>query len=164
MMTEIKRNTWARFCKRFNQGNQYRPVSICVKRSGEEETRIDQNTPFMGVMLAKKGRFIDGVEFFAANPDPERLTRPIVSIKQPAKMMLEKDADGADCCLIVEGKDGVIARMVLSGRKNLQQRHSLVEKVAYSIYERRGCAPGNPVEDWLEAERKVQEAELSFVH
>jgi hypothetical protein len=31
------------------------------------------------------------------------------------------------------------------------------------MYEQRGFTPGNDVEDWLEAERKVKEIELQFV-
>lgn len=33
----------------------------------------------------------------------------------------------------------------------------LVQKKAYEIYERRGCQPGNGLEDWLNAERLVKE-------
>ena len=30
-----------------------------------------------------------------------------------------------------------------------------VARVAYELFERRGCVPGHDVEDWLEAERGV---------
>ena len=30
-----------------------------------------------------------------------------------------------------------------------------VARVAYELFERRGCVPGHDVEDWLEAERVV---------
>ena len=31
-----------------------------------------------------------------------------------------------------------------------------VAKVAYALFERRGCTPGGELEDWLEAERIVR--------
>ena len=81
----------------------------------------------------------------------------------PVRIVLEKDRDGMDNCLSVEGKDGTVAKIVLSGQKVARQYHSLIEKLAYSMYEHRGFTPGNDVEDWLEAERKVKEIELQFV-
>jgi len=33
----------------------------------------------------------------------------------------------------------------------------LVQKKAYEIYEKRGCQPGNDLEDWLNAEKLVKE-------
>lgn len=33
----------------------------------------------------------------------------------------------------------------------------LIQKKAYEIYEKRGCRPGNDLEDWLNAERLVKE-------
>ncbi|MFZ5979096.1 MAG: DUF2934 domain-containing protein [Candidatus Zixiibacteriota bacterium] len=38
-----------------------------------------------------------------------------------------------------------------------------MEKVAYSMYEKRGYTPGNQETDWLEAERIVRETEAQFV-
>ncbi len=32
---------------------------------------------------------------------------------------------------------------------------SLVEKRAYSFYEKRGCTPGNDLKDWYEAEKSI---------
>ncbi len=33
----------------------------------------------------------------------------------------------------------------------------LVQKKSYELYEKRGCQPGNDLEDWLDAERLVKE-------
>jgi len=32
---------------------------------------------------------------------------------------------------------------------------SLIEKRAYSFYEKRGCTPGNDLKDWYEAEKSI---------
>ena len=37
----------------------------------------------------------------------------------------------------------------------LPARHQLVEQAAYFIAERRGFAPGNELDDWLQAEAEV---------
>jgi hypothetical protein len=38
-----------------------------------------------------------------------------------------------------------------------EERHQLVEKRAYDLYEKRGYLPGDDLADWFEAERLVQE-------
>ena len=163
MVTEIKRNNWSRFCGKFNETNQLRHATVRVKHRDDNEVEIDRGSPFMGIAITKKGRLIDGVELFTGQYDPDKLTEPLVAVKEPVRIVLEKDRDGMDNCLSVESKDGSVAKIVLSGEKVARQYHSLIEKLAYSMYERRGFTPGNDVEDWLEAERKVKEIELQFV-
>jgi hypothetical protein len=163
MATEVKKNTWSRFCKKFNQTNQYRPAKVTVKRRGQSEVDIDQNLLFMGLTLGKKGKLIDSIELFTAHYDPERLTEPIASLKQPVRLLIEKDADERDNSLWIEGKDGTVVKVDLSGEKTPLQQQMFVEKVAYALSERRGFAPGGDIDDWLEAERKVKETELQFV-
>lgn len=36
-----------------------------------------------------------------------------------------------------------------------EQLTEMIHKVAYEIYEKKGCTPGDEMEDWLEAERRV---------
>ena len=163
MAIEIKRNSWSRFCRKFNETNQLRHAMVRVKHRDDNEVEIDRGSPFMGIAITKKGRLIDGVELFTGQYDPDKLTEPLVAVKEPVRIVLEKDRDGMDNCLSVESKDGSVAKIVLSGEKVARQYHSLIEKLAYSMYERRGFTPGNDVEDWLEAERKVKEVELQFV-
>ncbi len=163
MGVEIKRNGWSRFCKKFNETNQLRHAAVRVKHRDDGEVAIDRGSPFMGIAIAKKGRLIDGVELFTGQSDPDKLTEPLVVVKEPVRITLEKDHNDMDNCLSVEGKDGTVAEVVLSGEKVAGQYHSLIQKLAYSMYERRGFTPGNDVEDWLEAEKKVREVELQFV-
>ena len=163
MGTEIKRNTWSRFCKKFNTTNQLRWATVSVKARGENETAISQDQPFMGIAITKKGRLIDGIELFAARYNPERLAEPVVTVKEPARLVLEKSPDGTDNRLMIQSKDGSVASVALTGETGPQQRQAFVEKLAYSMYERRGCTHGDHVHDWLEAERRVKETELQFV-
>jgi hypothetical protein len=163
MVTEIKRNSWSRFCRKFNETNQLRHSTVMVKLRDDNEVEIDQGSPFMGIAITKKGRLIDSVELFTGQYDPDKLTEPLVAVKEPVRIVLEKDRDGMDNCLSVVSKDGTVAKVVLSGQKVAGQYRSLIEKLAYSMYEQRGFAPGNDVEDWLEAERKVKEIENQFV-
>ena len=163
MTSEIKRNTWSRFCRKFNLTNQYRPATVQLRRKNDGEVEVDRNVPFMGIAIAKKGRLIDGVDLFTGQMDPGRLTRPAISIKQPVRMVLEKDPAGTDSRLSVESKDGTVANVVLRGEKNPHNYHAFVEKVAYSMWERRGYEPGNDVNDWHEAEKKIKEVELQLV-
>jgi len=163
MATEIKRNTWSRFCRKFNETNQYRQATVCVQQRNQNEIEINRDCPFMGIAVTKKGRLIDGIEFFTAQYDPHKLYEPILVVKQPVRILLEKDENGMDNHLSVESKDGTVAHIDLSGERDSQRYYSVVEKLAYSIGERRGFAPGGDRDDWLEAERKIKEAELQFV-
>ncbi len=163
MMTEIKRNNWSRFCKKFNATNQFRPVTVSVRQSGRNDVTINENTPFMGLAIARKGRAIDAVELFTGRIDAEHLAEPVVSVRQPARILLDRSDDGTDYSLTVEAKDGTRASVTLSEPDTPQQRQRFVEKVAYSMFVRRGQNHGNDVSDWLEAERRVMETKLQFV-
>jgi hypothetical protein len=160
MIKEIKRNTWSKFCRKFSSDNQFRWMKINMTDRSKNETRFDGDFPFMGLAIEKKGRLIDGLQLVAGWPDPDRVSQPILSIKQPAKVMLEEEKDGKVRALKVKSKDGTEAMIQLAGERNPSW---FVEKVAYSLYERRGYIHGNDIGDWFEAEEKVRQAETAFV-
>jgi hypothetical protein len=162
MDKEIRRNDWSRFCKKFNADNQYRPTKISVKRRSQGATDMEMS-PFMGIALSKKGRFIDGVRFYTGRWNPENIAEPIMTITDPASMKIEKDKTGRDVRLRIRGKDGTEAMLELMGDKNDDQMRGFVEKIAYAMYERRGYMPGNDWDDWFEAEHKVHEAETQLI-
>jgi hypothetical protein len=160
MMQEIKKNNWPKFCKKFSMDNQCRLVRINVMDKRNLYGGSTKESPFMGLLLEKKGRLIDGLSLYSAWVNPDKLTEPAASLKQPVKVLLEKDADGNDRKLVVYTNDGNTATIEFLGEKN---PHYLVEKVAYRIFEGRGMAHGNDMGDWFEAEKKIKEAEKQFV-
>ena len=163
MKVEIKRNSWGRFRKKFNTSNQYRQSVLSVKRKNRKEIEICRDYPFMGIAITKKGRLIDGVEFFVCQHDPSNLSQPVLSLKEPVMIAVEKDEHGNDMRLMVESKDGTIVSMCLAGESNPYQFHSLVEMMAYNLSEQRGFDPGHDTDDWCEAERRIRETELELV-
>ncbi|HWR83471.1 MAG TPA: DUF2934 domain-containing protein [Candidatus Deferrimicrobium sp.] len=163
MISEIKKTDWSRFVKEFNATNQLRSATVRVRRVRQNEAVLEHNVPFMGIAITRKGKAIDGIELFTGQHDPDNVVEPVVAITQPARITLESEPDGGDCRLFVEAKDGSVATVELTGDNNPQQWHTFVERVAYSVYERRGGAPGRDHEDWLKAEQKVKEASLQFV-
>ncbi len=164
MSTEIRRNIWAKFFRQFNAANQYRRAEISVvdRNKKERKTIALGDRPFLGMALAKKGRLIDGVQMCTANENPDQLTEPIVTVKDPARIMLEKDDEGHDTALTVVSRDGTTAIIKL-GNYDEQLSADLVRKVAYQMYVRRGNDDGNAQDDWLTAEKRVKETELDFV-
>ena len=49
------------------------------------------------------------------------------------------------------------AKPQTAGAKTVpEQRHQLIAQAAYFIAERRGFAPGNELEDWLQAEAEIE--------
>ena len=157
MATEVSRSNWSRFIKRFNFTNQYRPVRIRVKQKGAGEVEISRDDPLMGIVLTKRGRFIDGVALFTAKNDPDKLAEPTILLKGPVKISSDRDKTKKDLWLSVEGKDGTRIKMELAGDRDTQKVRSCVEKLAYTIYERRGHQGGHDMEDWLEAERLLSD-------
>jgi len=56
------------------------------------------------------------------------------------------------------GVDGVRSSESGNPGPSVQER---IERLAYLLYEQRGGDPGDPVEDWLEAERRVKALEAA---
>lgn len=161
MKNEIKRNHWSRFLKKFNSANQYRRTALSVRHSRDNADNIEMG-PFMGVALSKKGRFIDGVQFLTGAWDKDTVARPAMTIKDPAQIVLEKDDDGRDSILRIRSNDGIEANLRLSGEPQIDQCRKVVEKVAYSMFEKRGYSHGDDMRDWYEAEQKVRQIEISL--
>jgi hypothetical protein len=162
MLKEINRNTWSKFCRKFSSENRYRQFNVNVTGQNRKNDKIVWDSPFMGMALEKNGRLIDGIRLFSAWADPKSAALPTASFKQPVKIMLEKDKNGIDHKLMVHTKDGMEALIKLTGDKDPGKHYSLVEKIAYSMYEWRGHSHGNDEGDWIEAEKKVAEAEMQF--
>ena len=160
MTREIKRNTWSKFCRKFSSDNQFRWMKINMVDRAKNETRFAGDFAFMGLALEKKGRIIDGLRLLAGWPDPDRVSQPILSIKDPSEVTVEQEQDGKAAALRVKTRDGSEAMIHLMGEQNPDW---FVEKVAYTLYERRGYAHGNDMGDWFEAEKRVRQAETATV-
>lgn len=46
---------------------------------------------------------------------------------------------------------------IVTAAVNAERRHEMIAEAAYLRAERRGFADGDPVEDWLDAEREIDE-------
>ena len=162
MTVEVNRKTWSQFCKKFNLTNQYRSAQVSVKQKGRRKIEMVPEAPFLGVSISKKGRLIDGIDLFTGQLDPDRLNQPLVSIKQPESILVEKDKTGEATRLSVTSKDGTEAAVILTGEAGESRYRSFVEQIAYSLYERRGGSQGDHIDDWLEAEKRVRATEQSL--
>ncbi len=158
MEREIKRNNWSRFLRKFSADNQYRQTEITMKSPDGNPSKSPLE-PFLGVTLTKNGRVIDGVQFLTGRADSDDVAAPALTIKEPAKIYLERDADDCDCRLRIEAKDGSALDVELRGEKETDRVFGLVRQVAYRLYENRGYTPGNDQGDWFEAEQRVRRAE-----
>ncbi len=160
MAKEIKRNTWSKFVKKFTEDNRYRWMSVTVSDKKSENGGEYYETPFMGLALEKKGRLIDGLQLISGSDDPDRLKNPLISLKQPEKVVVEKTKNGEDVQLKIKTKDGREAAVKLSGPPD---PYPLVERVAYNIYQKRGYSHGDDQNDWYEAERRIRDTESQTV-
>ncbi len=156
MEKEITKTSWSKFFRDFNATNQFRQANISIIDKRKSSDGVASNLTFLGMGMEKKGRNIEGVQFFAGRWDPEKIVEPILSVKEPVKIILQKSQNGQDQMVRVQAKDGSEARIELFGENRPEP---LVEKVAYTIYERRGRSDGNDQGDWFQAERIVKETE-----
>lgn len=162
MTKQIKRNSWSRFCKQFSASNQFRPAQVKVKKTkGRKIMDATECFPLLGMTLAKKGRLIDGIQLFAGRADVDSPAEPVLTIRNPAEVILEQSKSGHDSLLKIKSKDGFEATVEIQQAENLYQE--LLEKVAYGLYERRGASHGDDHNDWYEAERKLGEVRRQFV-
>ncbi len=162
MNKEIRRGQWAQFIRRFNADNQYRQIHITYKDSSANKEISLENRPFIGLALEKNGRFIEGIQFFAGRGDVFNIAEPILTIKDPERIIVEKDGNGHDFRLTIKTRDcyKIVADL---GPHDYEQVKHLIEKVAYSIYVKRGGWHGADTEDWQNAEKKVHETVAAFV-
>lgn len=161
MKSEIKRNNWSRFLKKFNSDNQFRRTELNVRYPGDKADSIRMG-PFLGLVLTKKGRFIDGVQFLNGGWNAEKVAEPAVTIKEPSHIWLERNKEGQDRQLRIRAKDGSEVQLELMGEPQFDQQRHLIEKVAYSMFERRGCCHGNDMGDWYEAEQRIKQIEMEL--
>jgi hypothetical protein len=163
MYTEIPRSQWGRTLKKLNAANQLRQTVITLDRPEKTDIEQHDNVLFMGLTLRKKGRVIDGIELWAATPRPDHVVEPIAVVNEPARLIVEENEQLETERLVIESSDGTVASLSLTKAEPDMNFSHLVRQIAYSMYEQRGYANGDDINDWLEAERRVKEAELQFV-
>jgi len=163
MKKEIRRNEWSRFCRQFSARNQYRSAKLRVQAGSRKEQIRDETAPLLGMSIEKKGRLIDGIQIVALGWEADRVATPLMSLKQPSEVFIERDRSGTDTRLEIRAKDGSKATVDLMDAVDPQVKQRLVERVAYSIYEKSGHSHGDDVDHWLEAESRIVSAEKAFV-
>ncbi len=155
MSQEIKRTNWSRFIKRFNTHNLYRPVRLTFSPDNSHSSELSDRSLFLGFSLTRAGRRIDGLEIYTGVSDPERLGRPAVSVQGLVQIDELTDDEGNRIGLTIASESGQAVRVTFDGEPLPQQ--VLIEKLAYSLYERRGAHHGADLTDWYEAEQAVRQ-------
>lgn len=161
MKKEVTRNRWSRFCKQFSAANQFRRMTLSVKKGKGRATITSDQRPFLGVMIEKKNRKIDKIQFFAGRSAADTVSEPVFEISQPSRFVVERDKAGMDTRLTVESNDGSRAQLELVGTGREEGYESFVRDVAYSLYQQRGN-DGADLDDWLTAEKIIQDSSTVF--
>lgn len=162
MHKEIKRNNWSRFCKKFSQDNQYRQATIYCNEGNGFQMNLGSDYPLLGIVIEKKGRYIDGVQLLAGRGDADLVAEPVFSIKQPKQIAVTSDESGTIQSLEISSKDGSTMRVDFQGEAAVDQQRALVQKVAYSLFSQHGNSNGRDFDDWLEAEQRVKRTEQAM--
>lgn len=78
-------------------------------------------------------------------------TKAVTTVKKPAV----KAATVAKATPKKASAKATVARAKKPKAVPAEQRRNYIEMAAYYIAERRGFAPGNPLEDWVQAEAEI---------
>jgi hypothetical protein len=153
---EVARSSWARFCKQFSAQNQYRPAALLTSNG---QVELGPHHPLLGVSLTKKGRLIDGIQILAAGADAEQIAEPVFELKEPGKILVEKDKQGRPLRVEFQAQNNSGVKLEFHGDPDSGAKQALVEKIAYNLHQRRGQTHGAHFDDWVEAERRLQAIE-----
>jgi hypothetical protein len=162
MRKEIQRNNWSRFCRKFSK--EYRFRASRVNADASDLSTWSNEVPVLGLTLTKKGRRIDGFELYVGQTDPEQPFEPALTVSDAAELILEQDPESPVECLRIKSKDGSEAMVELGDPSRSGPYKELLERLAYSLYERRGHADGHDRADWHEAKRCLDDAAERFAH
>ena len=162
MTKEIRRIYWMRFCKKFNQTNQYRRASVRLKTDSHGVTTIGSQQLFLGISITRKGRLIDGVALYTGQFDSSPSSKPHVMIQDADRITSIKGKDGDDRSLKVTSRDGSVLEILLEGAPDHDQQHAIIGRLAYSIAEEQGFPADRDTDNCLEAERQVRLADLQL--
>ena len=162
MYTKVRKNSWAKFCREFNQANQFRHVTVRIEDDPMYHVKTVASSIFLGLLVAKQGRRITKISLCSGSSCLDRNVEPMASVNQPVSVSITKDETGVDDCLKIVAEDGMTVSLSLEGKQDPQLCHTLMKEIAHSIYERRGGSHGNDVEDWLEAENMITDVKHEF--
>ena len=90
MVMEIKKTNWLKFCKKFNQANQYRQSNIKIEYESKESVNIEPST-FLGLAVSKKGRWINEISLVGGSKRFDMVVEPVVTIQKPVAISVVKD-------------------------------------------------------------------------
>ncbi|MBA2848224.1 DUF2934 domain-containing protein [Thermosulfuriphilus ammonigenes] len=152
----ILKKEWKNFLKEFNGANQFRPVRLLV-----DEHLVAENLPFMGIAYEEKTKT---VEFYVGGMDADHIDHLIHSLRSPRAIYALKE-DGRLLGLEVQSAKDPKAAVEFIGEPEEAQRtkHELIQKIAYSLYEKRGREAGREKEDWYQAEELVAKMAKRFI-
>ena len=91
----------------------------------------------------------------AVKPKPAAKTKLAVKTEAVAKVKAVPEAAPAKATPKKAAAGAARSRTKKPAAVSLEQRRCYVEVAAYHIAERRGFAPGNPLEDWVQAEAEI---------
>ncbi|WP_456434037.1 DUF2934 domain-containing protein [Thermosulfuriphilus sp.] len=152
----ILKKDWPEFLRGFNAENQFRPVRLLV-----DEHLMAEGLPFMGIVHEEKNKT---VEFYVGGTDADHVEHLIHSLRSPRAIYALKE-DGRILGLEVQSaRDPKAAIEFIGGAEEAKRvKRELIEKIAYSIYEKRGREAGRDQEDWFRAEELVTKIAKRFI-
>lgn len=118
---------------------------MATAKSSAKTSPGKRPTPAAGTAAAK----VKAATKVAAKPEPKTKAVPKTAVKaapKPAPKAATKAAPKARTAAARSAKPAGVPQ---------EQRRNYIEMAAYYIAERRGFAPGNPLEDWVQAEAEI---------
>jgi len=132
-------------------GNQ-EEIHMATAKSSTKTSSGKRPTPAAGTAAAKA----KPATRVAAKPEPAAKPAPKAAPKTAPKTATKAGPKTAPkAAPKVKTAKAVAPRSGKAAGVPAEQRRNYIEMAAYYIAERRGFAPGNPLEDWVQAEAEI---------
>lgn len=147
----VVKSEWPGFTKEFCRQNQFRQMTVT---QGEE--KIAEGLAFAGIVYASEN---SQIETLAVGDNPDRPVNPICAVEGARGLYIIKSEDAGDEVegMQIQGKPGTHNITIIFESAPLPDaKHAWITSVAKKCYEDRGCEEGKDMDDWLCAEKAVE--------
>lgn len=147
----VLKKDWDTFIADFNEGKRFGLVNVF-----EGEFEVRSSVPLVGILYDEDLR---KMIVFAGTEDPDSVCDPVCDMDVPRGVYSMTDSENDQICgLQIQGKPGTsMIRVECCDEDSDAGRHDWIKSVAQALYERRGEEEGAPEEDWLQAEKIVED-------
>lgn len=147
----VVKSEWQGFAKEFCRQNQFRQMTVA---QGDE--KIAEGVVFAGISYESESNRID---VLAVGDNPSCPATSVCALEGARGLYIIKSEDAGDEVegIQLQGKPGTHnITITFEGAPIPDAKHTWITSVAKKCYEARGCEHGKEMDDWLDAEKAIE--------